>query len=173
MSDIDEGETNEQQLIRCLKMIKTDSAFFIDKAKKKNPLFDPEDEEQDVTELEREIRWHFNITKLSDCLISENIDLRRQLDKANHQAACDKADWISQKSVLTNEITSLTKSNELLTNQMVDLRDNLESLPTANSTVIQNIPAKSQSMKMKIPIFKGEQSERPMHFLQELKRLWS
>ena len=61
----------EQDALKYLRAIKVDSEFFVEKTKKTNKDFDPDDLMAEVSETQREVRWHTNCVKLSGSLISQ------------------------------------------------------------------------------------------------------
>ena len=183
-------EFNEQAkiVLNVLQMLNKDSEFFINDKKSKNPKFSMEKEEDEISSDEREIRWHSNVIEILDKLIAwqlknhrknaEILQLKQDLQQKDAELKNAQADFINQKSILVDQIKTLTETVDRNRDAFVKFRnkteDEIMDLQVDNgyqrdfhSTAHnQQIP----QVKVKPPNFSGNKNDRPMQFLTELKK---
>ena len=191
MDQLEETEFDQEakMILDCMNSMKKDSEFFIEKGKKGDSKFSLEKEDDEISENEREIRWHNNVGKIIDRLIawrlqdqrknSEILELKEQLNQKTQELKNIKTDFITQKSVLLDQITVLTETVNKNFDAFLKFRDKTENdiidLHTdyGSGDLNKNLHSTAHQfpqVKVKPPTFSGNKNERPMQFLTELKK---
>ena len=157
-----------------LQTMKDDNAFFVNLQQGTNANFSLEKEDSVITNKEREIRWFYYANLIFDSLIKENSQLKenqenylKNLDLKidNFIKAQDEkiSNIIASQNDIVDSISDLNDRFDQLYDKQIVLEENHS--PIGSSTFV----ASQAQIKLIAPKFSGENYERPIHFLNNLK----
>lgn len=169
-----QSPVEENEIVRVIKSLKADSEYFIKTSIKKDAKFSIDKPDKDLSDNEREIRWHINTIELIVKILSENEDLKNELAQA--QQAIE--DLKLANTILTDSVTNF---NERLSTQEKNVSEYLDELNeeiidtkadinnmSINGPIHEQEPRKS-SLNLKPPTFEGEKNSRPIQFIRALR----
>ena len=181
-------DTEQSQYL--LSRVKADSLYFITKNQQKDQKFSIEKNDEEISDSEREIRWHGDINHLISYLMLENEALKArvsELEEVRREYVEEKNDLIVQKNIILDELEKISQTNDLLVSRISKIREeqdtmkdnvldklneftsfleNCRSIPNLNPLQTQAFP----QVKINPPKFTGESDfDRPMQFLSSLQ----
>ena len=183
----EEFDEEAKKVLDVLQLLQKDSAFFINDKKSNNAKFSLEKNENEISPDEREIRWHSNVNEVLSKLVawqlknqrrnSEILQLKEDLKQKDIELKNAQADFINQKSIMVDQIKTLTEITEKNQDAFVKfrnkVRDEIVKLQSEtnygeqfHSTPQHQFP----QVKLKPPTFSGNKTDRPKQFLTELKK---
>lgn len=133
-----------------MEALKTDSEYFVNKLQSKDANFDPKNMEANMTEPQREIRWHCNAINLFNVIIDENLSLRNQIQVMQESIEDLTKNWALSEQRLSAEIYNLRAERDFMPE------------PIGESSRI------NPNIKLTVPTFDPKTNFHPMQFLMNL-----